>query len=137
MTVSTSAHSLGRARRRVAAGATAAVLGLAVAVGSGLVTPANAADTTALTGIILGVGADESQRIVTWYSSADTAQKVELAPTAELVNGDFPPAAAPFDAIGGANIATSGGFNRHASITNLKENTTYSYRVGAEGTWSS
>jgi hypothetical protein len=120
----------------VAAGATAAFLGLGLAFGSGLATAASAAETTTYTGIILGVGANESQRIVTWYSSDDTAQKVQLAPTAELVNGEFPGAAATFDAIGGANIATSGGFNRHATITNLRENTAYSYRVGGEGNWS-
>ncbi|MEV6931811.1 metallophosphoesterase family protein [Dactylosporangium sp. NPDC051485] len=121
---------------RVAAAATAALLGLAVALGSGLGSQAAAADPAALTGIILGVGANESQRIVTWYSSADTAQKVQLAPTASLAGGDFPASAATFAALGGANIATSGGFNRHATITGLQEHTAYSYRVGTEGNWS-
>ncbi|GAA2327200.1 metallophosphoesterase family protein [Dactylosporangium salmoneum] len=122
---------------RVAAAATAALVGLAVALGTGLGSPAAAADPAALTGVILGVGANESQRIVTWYSSADTAQKVQLAPTASLVAGDFPASAATFAAIGGANIATSGGFNRHATITGLQEHTAYSYRVGTDGNWSS
>ncbi|WP_432829764.1 fibronectin type III domain-containing protein [Dactylosporangium sp. CA-092794] len=121
---------------RVAAAATAAFVGLAVALGSGLATPAAAEDPATLSGIILGVGANETQRIVTWYSSADTAQKVQLAPTAALVNGDFPASAATFAAIGGANIATSGGFNRHATLTGLQEQTTYSYRVGTDGNWS-
>ncbi|MEU0561459.1 metallophosphoesterase family protein [Dactylosporangium sp. NPDC006015] len=118
------------------AGTTAAFLGLAVAIGGGLATPASAADPVTLSGIILGVGANETQRIVTWYSSADTAQKVQLAPTATLANGEFPAGAATFDAIGGANIATSGGFNRHATLASLQEQTAYSYRVGAEGNWS-
>ncbi|MFG2045454.1 fibronectin type III domain-containing protein [Dactylosporangium sp. NPDC048998] len=123
--------------RRAAAGATAALVGLAVALGSGVGSPAAAADTpAALTGIILGVGANESQRILTWYSSADTAQKVQLVPTAALVNGEFPASAATFAAIGGANIATSGGYNRHATLTGLLEHTAYSYRVGTEGNWS-
>ncbi|MYS18923.1 3',5'-cyclic AMP phosphodiesterase CpdA [Streptomyces sp. DvalAA-14] len=123
-------------RRRVATGVTAAFLGLTVALGSGLVSPAAAADPTTLTGVILGVGANESQRTVTWYSSADTAQKLQVAPTADLVGGEFPAGAATVDAAGGANIATSGGFNRHATVTGLKERTAYSYRVGAEGNWS-
>ncbi|MGI5236967.1 fibronectin type III domain-containing protein [Dactylosporangium sp. CA-139066] len=114
----------------------AALLGLVVAVGSGLGNPVLADDPATLTGIILGVGANESQRIVTWYSSADTTQKVQLAPTSALVNGDFPASAATFAAIGGANIATSGGFNRHATLTGLQEHTAYSYRVGTDGNWS-
>lgn len=73
---------------------------------------------------------------MTWYSSADNAQAAQLAPTSALVNGDFPTDAVSFSAVGAANIATSGGFNRHATITGLKENTTYSYRVGADGNWS-
>ncbi|MEV4535470.1 metallophosphoesterase family protein [Asanoa sp. NPDC049518] len=122
---------------RLAAGATATCLGLAIALSSGLASPASAADASSVTAVILGVGANESQRIVTWYSSTDTAQQIQVAPTAELVDGEFPSGAATFAAIGGANIATSGGFNRHATITGLKEHTAYSYRVGAEGNWSS
>ncbi|WP_327048355.1 metallophosphoesterase family protein [Microbispora sp. NBC_01189] len=135
MTLGISPQAPGQVRRRVAAGAAAAFLGLAVAFGSGMGTPASA-DAATFSGIILGVGANEAQRTVTWYSSADTAQKVQLAPNAKLVNGEFPADAATFDAVGGANIATSGGFNRHVTITNLQENTAYSYRVGAEGSWS-
>lgn len=124
-----------RSSHRVAAGLTAAILGVATAIGTGLV-PATAADATVLSGIILGVGADESQRVVTWYSSTDTAQQVQVAPTAQLVNGGFPAGATTFDAIGGANIASSGGFNRHATISSLTDDTSYSYRVGADGNWS-
>ncbi|MET9222077.1 MULTISPECIES: metallophosphoesterase family protein [unclassified Streptomyces] len=131
-----SVRTHGSVRRRVVTGATAVTMGLALAVGAGLTSPAVAADPAALTSIILGVGANETQRTVTWYSSADTAQVIQAAPTATLVNGEFPADAATFDAIGGANIATSGGFNRHATITGLKENTAYSYRVGSVGNWS-
>ncbi len=123
--------------RRVAAGATAAALGLSMALGTGLWAPASAAEATAPTSIILGVGASETQRIVTWYTSVDTAQTVQLAPTTDVVNGEFPANAATFAALGGANIASSGGYNRHATLTGLKEHTGYSYRVGsaADG-WS-
>ncbi|WP_329383060.1 metallophosphoesterase family protein [Streptomyces sp. NBC_01716] len=136
MTLRPSSRASRPVRRRVATGAAAAFLGLAVALGGGMTTPAGAAEPATLTGIILGVGANESQRTVTWYSSADTAQKLQVAPTAELADGEFPAGAATFDAIGAANIATSGGFNRHATITGLKEHTQYSYRVGTEGNWS-
>ncbi|MEU4238172.1 metallophosphoesterase family protein [Actinoplanes sp. NPDC026619] len=121
----------GSMRRRVVVTTAAAFLGLGLAVGSGLAAPALAADTATLSGIILGVGSNETQRIVTWYSSADTAQQVQVAPTAS-----FPAGAVTFAGSGAANIATSGGYNRHATITGLTQNTAYSYRVGSEGNWS-
>jgi len=114
----------------------ALAVGTAFAVCSFTIAPATAADTTTLSGIILGVGADETQRIVTWYSSADTAQVVEVTPTSSLVNGELPADAMTVAATGSANITTSGGYNRHATITGLSQNTAYSYRVGAEGSWS-
>ncbi|MFB9503646.1 fibronectin type III domain-containing protein [Streptomyces aurantiacus] len=131
------AGARGPVRRRVAGTAVAASVGLILTLGGGgLTSPAAAADPAALTGIVLGVGANETQRTVSWYSSADTAQKIQVAPTARLAAGEFPADAATFDALGGANISTSGGYNRHATITGLKENTAYSYRVGGEGNWS-
>lgn len=125
-----------RTRRRAAWIATAA-LGVSLVLSGAATAPAALADTTAtLSGVILGVGADEAQRIVTWYSSADTAQSVQVAPTSALVNGEFPASATTFSASGTANIASSGGYNRHATITGLAENTAYSYRVGSDGNWS-
>jgi hypothetical protein len=94
------------------------------------------ASSTTYSGIILGVGATEAQRIVTWYTSADTAQAVQLAPSSAVVAGVFPTDAVTFGATGTANIATSGGYNRHATITGLKQSTSYTYRVGEDGNWS-
>ena len=125
-----------RNRRRVSVWLTAVALGTSVAIGGFAAAPAMAADSANLTGVILGVGADEAQRIVTWYSSTDSAQSVQLAPTSAIVSGEFPADAATFAAIGSANIATSGGFNRHATLSGLTESTAYSYRVGFEGNWS-
>lgn len=97
--------------------------------------PASAAPAN-LSAIVLGVGASESQRIVTWYSSEDNGQMVQVAPTSTLVAGEFPATAQTFSATGTANVGTGNGFNRHAVITGLAENTTYSYRVGSDGNWS-
>ncbi|MFD6153130.1 fibronectin type III domain-containing protein [Streptomyces sp. NPDC060243] len=124
------------ARRRVATGTAAAILGMTMALGGALASPATAADAASATGIILGVGANETQRTVSWYTAEDSAQQVQLVPTARLANGEFPADAAVFDASGSANIATSGGFNRHATLTGLQEHTAYSYRVGTAGSWS-
>ncbi len=124
-------------RTRAAGWISAAALTTTLAFAGAAALPASAAEpTVSLTGIILGVGADESQRIVTWYSSADTAQVVQVAPTDSLVNGEFPASATTFSATGTANVASSGGYNRHATITSLAEGTAYSYRVGSAGAWS-
>ncbi len=126
-----------RSRGRAATWLAATTLTAALALTGALATPlAATAATASYTGIILGVGADESQRIVTWYTSDDSAQVVQVAPTASLVDGDFVASVTTFSATGTANIATSGGYNRHATISGLQENTQYSYRVGADGNWS-
>ena len=67
--------------------------------------------------------------------AADTAQLVQLAPSSALVNGDFVTSVTTFAASGAANTTTTG-FNRHATLSGLAENTQYSYRVGSEGNWS-
>jgi hypothetical protein len=125
-----------RHRQRAAVILTAAALVGSVSAGAFAAAPAMAVEQANLTGIILGVGANESQRIVSWYSSADSDQSVQLAPTSSVVAGQFPAGSPTFSAIGSANIASSGGYNRHATISNLSENTAYSYRVGSEGNWS-
>lgn len=130
-------NDIRRDSRRTATWISAAALSASLALTGALIAaPASAADTVDLTGIILGVGADESQRIVSWYSSADTAQSVQIAPTSEIANGEFPATAVTFTATGTANIASSGGFNRHATVTGLDASTAYSYRVGSDGEWS-
>jgi len=137
MTPLSPARPLGSARRRAAVLLSAVALSACVSLSGIAAVPAFATDTTSYTGIILGVGADESQRIVTWYTSTDSAQVVQVAPTASLANGAFPADSVTFTATGTANIASSGGYNRHAVITGLKENTSYSYRVGStDGGWS-
>jgi hypothetical protein len=94
------------------------------------------ATSTTLTDIVLGVGGTQSERMVTWYSAADTAQVVEFAPSASLVDGAFPASSTKVDAAGG--LTTSLEYNRIATLPGLAENTVYSYRVGpdAEGKWS-
>jgi hypothetical protein len=86
--------------------------------------------------IILLVGADQSQRVVNWYASAQTSQVVQLAPTSELVDGDFPSTARSYAGVVVANTTVGGGFNGHAILDRLEENTEYSYRVGGDGAWS-
>jgi len=125
------------ARRRVVLWASAIALGISLSTAGIAALPAYADTTTSYTDLILGVGANETQRIVSWYSSADTAQVVQLAPTAALSSsGEFPAASRTFAATGAANITTAGTYNRHATITGLAKSTAYSYRVGSDGNWS-
>jgi hypothetical protein len=93
------------------------------------------ATPASINGIILLVGADASQRVVNWYASADTHQVVQVAPTSELEDGAFPSHAKNYSALVAANTV-NGGFNGHAILNDLKQNTAYSYRVGGDGAWS-
>ncbi|MCG2800603.1 MAG: metallophosphoesterase family protein [Cellulomonas sp.] len=128
----------GRAQRASVRRAVVA-LGATLTVGGFAAAPAMAdtpSSPSTATGIILGVGASESQRIVSWYASADTAQVVQLAPTTQVVGDVYPTDAVTFAATGTANVAAGTGYNRHATITGLAQNTAYSYRVGTDGAWS-
>jgi len=118
----------------------AVVAGLAAitataALGIGSITMAGAQAPATTSSVVLGVGANASQRVVSWYTSANTAQSVQVAPTAALINGEFPAGATTFTATIAANTV-NGGFNGHAVLSGLQENTAYSYRVGSEGSWS-
>ena len=109
----------------------------AIAVGAAAITLAGVvtAAPATINGIILLVGANESQRVVNWYASAQTSQVVQLAPTTDLQDGEFPSSATTYAAVVAANTV-NGGFNGHAILDSLQENTAYSYRVGGEGAWS-
>jgi Purple acid Phosphatase, N-terminal domain/Bacterial Ig-like domain (group 3)/Calcineurin-like phosphoesterase len=153
--LSTSAPRRHAYRRRVGALAlTAAVLASSAVVGS--VVSAQAA-TTGPIDVLLGVGATESQRIVSWYFPSNAAQAVELEKTSDLTSGttfntskkvisatSTPNTAADStltdtDTKSITGAATQTGFsNAHATILGLAENTTYSYHVGAKdgSAWS-
>jgi hypothetical protein len=125
---SPASHS--RVRRRMTIWALIAIAAASIKLAS-VVTAAPAT----INGIILLVGADESERAVNWYASADTFQVVQVAPTARLRNGAFPSSARTYPAVVTANTV-NGGFNGHAILDHLQENTEYSYRVGDHGNWS-
>lgn len=84
----------------------------------------------------LNVGADQTQRNVTWYTSQAAAQSVQVAKKADVVGGNFPAATATsFPATSGPT--TDSQFSQKAVIAGLAEDTTYVYRVGdAINGWS-
>ena len=143
--------------RRFGALALTAVVLAASAVG-GSVASAQAASniSTGPLNLLLGVGANESQRIASWYFPSNAAQSLEIQKTADLTGGAFTAAKTTIKASSAANTAVdttmtnsntmnipgaanqTGYYNAHATISSLEENTTYSYHVGAaDGTkWS-
>jgi hypothetical protein len=118
------------------AGVAALAISAALGIGTITITSAGAQAPATTSSIVLGVGTSASQRVVSWYTSANTAQSVQVAPTASLgAGGTFPASATSFAATVAANTV-NGGFNGHAVLDGLQENTAYSYRVGTEGGWS-
>lgn len=93
--------------------------------------------TTATTSdLVLGVGATEAERNLTWYTDRDVAQTAQLAEASEVVDGAFPATARQVTPTktGGT---TSGEFFRDVTFDALEENTEYAYRVGSDETgWS-
>jgi hypothetical protein len=121
--------------RRTSVRLSTVVVGLAAVVGGAVLTAGTAtAATSPYSDIVLGVGADDASRMLTWYSSVDTAQVVQYAKAADVVNGVFPASAKTVTASGGRT--TSGEYNRVATLAGLAENTPYTYRVGTDGEWS-
>lgn len=120
-------------KRRVVVGAMAAAACTAMVLGGALA--GAAAESTDSSGIILLAGADETQRVVNWYSTSGDAQQVQVAETKKVKNGEFPADALQFDAVVSANTV-NGGFNGHAVLSGLNKNKKYVYRVGNAGNWS-
>src|SRR5687767_4199182 len=108
-----------------------AAIAATTALGIGSISMAGAQAPATSSSIVLGVGANASQRVVSWYTSANAAQSVQVAPTAQLTGGAFPANAPTYAATVAANTV-NGGFNGHAVVDGLQENTEYSYRVGSE-----
>ncbi|WP_244930847.1 metallophosphoesterase family protein [Nocardioides sp. W7] len=89
-----------------------------------------------ITDLILGIGANEAQRNVNWYSATTEAQVVELVAADQLVGGQFPATgAATFTSTQG--LAAELGKTWHkATLAGLEATTEYAYRVGTGTTWS-
>jgi len=130
-----SSNSPRRHGRRPAVAVGLAAVAVSAALGIGSMSIAGAQAPATSSSIVLTVGANASQRVVSWYTTANTAQSVQVAPTSQLVGGEFPASAVTFAATVAANTV-NGGFNGHAILDGLQENTAYSYRVGTTGAWS-
>ena len=85
--------------------------------------------------VSLGVGADESETMVTWYSDSKLPGKVQLVKKSDLANGVFPETAAEF-AAEKESANEEGFFTNQAVIRGLESATEYAYRVGDGTAWS-
>jgi len=133
------------ARRRLVAGAGAMVLGGGTVFGVVFAgEPAHAAGTVTVKDIVLGVGANETQRYVTWYADAGTDSVVRLEKTAKLTEaGGFDSHAVDYTAAVTPTTGSSGGdvgrfpYRGSALLDTLSANTSYTYEVlAADGSAS-
>jgi hypothetical protein len=94
-------------------------------------------EPAAVTDLNLNIGADETQRNLTWYSTSGQAETVQVAKKSDATGTDFPVAkATSFTAVSGDTTAGGGQRSQKATISGLQENTAYVYRVGSAAAWS-
>ena len=84
--------------------------------------------------ILLGVGSDQSERNISWFTDSGVTESVQIA---EGAHDTMPADAQTIEP--SERGASDDGVNDyvHATVTGLEPSTTYSYRVGSEeGGWS-
>lgn len=99
--------------------------------------PAHADSESKSTDIMISPGTDETQLNLSWRtkSLAIKDQFVQLAPSSDVKDGEFPESAVQSQAE--RTLGSRGDYHNKATITGLTENTEYSYRVGSDATgWS-
>ncbi|GAA1962729.1 hypothetical protein GCM10009798_23110 [Nocardioides panacihumi] len=123
-------------RRRAAAGIATVSLAAAALTGTVIVTSADGASPATFSGVVLGVGSDETSRTLAWYSSTNPASEtVEVSKTADFATRT------PFAATLAPNVTTDAATstaltsaNGKATLTGLEADTKYYYRiVSADG----
>src|SRR5690606_13901488 len=85
----------------------------------------------AIADVLWHVGADETQRNLTFYTDREVDAQVQVVPTSERTGAEFPAESARvIDAT--TAQARDGRFSNQAVIDELEETTAYLYRVGSE-----
>ncbi|MDR2201158.1 MAG: metallophosphoesterase [Clostridiales bacterium] len=92
-----------------------------------------------LKGLVLNIGATESERNVVWYAKSNKLGYVQVALKSELVSDALPTAPGSFKTYYANRKATTqitdfSGFR--ATVTGLEANTEYAYRAGNADAWS-
>lgn len=118
-------------RRRIAAGAATVSLATAALVGGVLAVSAQGAEPATLSGLVLGVGMNETSRTLGWYTTGSTAEEVQLSTDKAFTTTTSFPAT-----LAANTSAGSTGSNGKAVLSGLRPSTTYYYRVAESGTTS-
>ena len=90
----------------------------------------------AIADVLLHVGADETQRNLTFYTDREIAGQVQIAPASARTGAEFPVDEARVIDAASAQ-ARDGRYSNQVVIDELQEETSYLYRVGSDETgWS-
>ncbi len=85
--------------------------------------------------VALTIGADETQRRLSWYTDSVKTGEVQLALASDMTNGAFPAQHTSFASSSKASCL-AGYYSNQAVITGLTADTKYAYRVGNSDGWS-
>ncbi len=83
--------------------------------------------------VLLNVGASESERNLSWFSSSKAAGEVRLVKAKEVQNGEFPDEYSVFSVKSSLATNLVARFAKAATLTGLEENTEYAYTIVADG----
>ena len=86
--------------------------------------------------VIMNVGANETQRNLTWYTITNKTSTVQFAPATDMIDGAFPTEYETITASTAKATNKVGYYTNKATLTNLSENTDYVYRLVVDEKYS-
>lgn len=91
---------------------------------------------TFFTNVVLTVGADVTERNITWYSTESIGGAVYYAPKSKMENGQFPSTASVSYATATAATNKPGYYSHKATLSGLTPDTDYVLRLYVDGRYS-
>ncbi len=91
---------------------------------------------TFFTNVVLTVGADVTERNITWYSTDSIGGAVYYAPKSKMENGQFPSTASVSYTTATAATNKPGYYSHKATVSGLSPDTDYVYRLYVNGHYS-